>query len=125
MREIAAGCFVLVVLVIGAACSSSSSSIGNTCTTNSDCTTGQNPICLTDGVNVCSSLCNTHFDCGCPSNTTNSDIVAGKCPAACYTIAATDAGTLKVCVKVCTESAQCNSSALTCQPTSDGYSVCQ
>lgn len=102
----------------------SSSSIGNTCTKDSDCTTGQTPVCLTQGINVCSSLCNTHYDCGCPSGTTNQDIVAGKCSDSCYTLLTSDAGSLKACFKVCTDSSQCNSTALTCKPTSDGYSIC-
>jgi hypothetical protein len=100
MRQVA-----VVILVVGswlfAGCSSDASSgaesamakLGEACSSTVKCTGGT---CA--GAGVCTTTCDLHSDCGCPTGTTNGDIKAGRCGLSC-----TDGE----CVKVCASSVDC------------------
>ena len=66
---------------------------GETCAENSDCAEGT---CAPSG--ICSTSCAQHSDCGCPSGTTNGDIIDGRCNVGCF-----DAH----CTRVCTSNIDC------------------
>jgi hypothetical protein len=67
---------------------------------------------------TCTQDCIVHSDCGCPTNTTDGDIAAGKCKAACVVV--TDDWSL--CLRVCTSSSQCEGST-SCEA-AEAFNVC-
>jgi len=118
----------LVVIAATVACSSSTtgsnssnstgSTVGETCNSDSVCSALPGGYCAKAG--VCTRPCSLHSDCGCPANTTNADLAAGKCDDACVTIATNES----VCLKTCATNADCFG-ATTCQSQSGaGFSVC-
>jgi hypothetical protein len=138
-------------LAIAIACSSSRAgigSLGQPCSASAACVSGarvaqqESCYCLTDANGncvqsdangVCTAGCSDHFDCGCDANTTDTDIVAGKCAFACTLERAGCGGTCAPvatdCWRVCTQDSQCQGSTpsgpVKCLPTTRGYSVCQ
>ena len=59
--------------------SGGSKAIGALCAKDGECATGS---CTPS--RVCSKNCDTHTDCGCPTGTTNGDILSGRCAYGCY-----------------------------------------
>lgn len=94
--------------------------IGRACSTfGSECAAILGGYCA--GVGVCTTYCLAHDDCGCPPGTTNDDIAAGACSAACV-----DTSGLgdTVCLRVCGAlGLACEGVTQTCTQLS-GYAVC-
>jgi hypothetical protein len=83
--------------------------IGEACTSAADCSSMS---CA--GAGVCTKKCTTHTDCGCPSGTTNGDIVNGRCDVGCFDMA---------CSRVCHSNLDC-AGRTTCV-NGDAFDACE
>ena len=83
--QLAALALVTLALFLAAGCGDDTltgeQTVGKSCKTNADCGTLSAGYCASLG--VCTRQCTAHVDCGCANGTTNPDIAAGKCRAAC------------------------------------------
>lgn len=105
--------YTLAIVALSVGCSSdpdpapvTTNVIGTVCTSNEACAGG---FCATD-TSTCSKACSAHTDCGCPSGTTNADLIQGKCASACVKVD----GDGSRCVKTCASGA-CATTALVCK----------
>lgn len=91
--------------------------VGLTCFSDADCSGTPQGYCAPVG--FCTRVCTVHQDCGCPAGTTNGDLSAGRCSAACIGLG--DDGE-HYCLRVCGADAHCDApSACTFLPS---YGVC-
>jgi len=96
--------------------------IGEGCTNASQCSAIPGGVCDSKA-QVCVKACMSHDNCGCPAGTTNGDIVAGRCRAACVNVGSVGMPNL-LCVRVCKAPNDCEGNLRTCSSTTAGYSFC-
>jgi hypothetical protein len=107
---------IVVVFGLAFACNGSDDSIGQSCSSGSDCEgISGSGYCTIDG--ICTRNCATHQDCGCKAGVTTDDIAAGACSHSCDMV-------LGVCMALCKNTVDCNGSA-TCDYYDDyPYTTC-
>ena len=76
--------------------------VGMACNDDCDCAGLKDGYCAAGG--ICSSVCETHHDCGCAPGMTGDGINAYQCDAACVGMTGTDL----YCVRVCDEPSDCD-----------------
>lgn len=91
--------------------------VGKACKTNEDCSGVAGLYCAPAG--VCTKGCAIHADCGCGGGTTNGDLDARKCGAACVAVSSS----ASACFRLCDFSSEC-AGGFVCSPSASKFTYC-